>query len=287
MKLHRQAVLLLVTFLAIGSEYGPAQWQPTNAIFPIADIARGAIGRIREIKKGIRQHIKERMCEHFRQGRMYVEPCEQFHQKRPIVKEEVIIEEEVRHNRPPHRGGGGGGGYGRPPKRQEVIEETIYETQPSHNRPVSRGGGRGDGYGRPPKRPHRPKPKDSSEEEDDDYQVKPETVVKEMEDEGEEERKPPARKPLPGRRPNDREKQGRQTTGKRPEPRPSGKQDMGEPCQTSEGNRGLCMPATFCYSQYTNIEDYRANRCELGEGSPGICCPQEVPVVDAHGKHLN
>lgn len=329
------ALPLWLAAVVVMAVLGPAL---VSAFFPLdiaGNLAKGAIGEIRKIKHGIRQHIRQRMCERLRQGRVFMEPCEQYNNQggggnggngggggngypqkeeviieeyerpngrprgggrphsKPVVKEEVIIEEYQ-----PTGGGGGGGGYGRPPKKNQpvVVEETetTYVPQPSNNRPVYGGGGGGGGYGRPPRpRPQPPKPREEvSEESDGSYRVKPETVVKEMEDEGdnfhekvEEERKPPKKPNLPGRRPGN--KQGRQQQRPPPPPPPpqGGKANSpGEPCQTTEGLRGLCMPSAYCFSQYANMEDYRANRCEFSGGGGGICCPQEEPEVDVEGK---
>lgn len=302
------AVVVIVLLGAMDTNLFGSMISPASAFIPldVGGLARGAIGAIRGIKQGIRQHIRRRMCEKARQGRIYMEPCEEqggggggggYPQNQQQQPEEVVIEEYERPNRRPKHNrhhnkpvvkeeviveeyqpsGGGGGGYGRPPKKNQhvIVEETSYEAQPSNNR---------GSYGRPP---HRPRPKPREEVvivEEEPHRVKPETVVKEMEDEGdnfhdktEEDRRPPARKPnLPGRRPGD--KQGRQQQ-QRP---PQGKPAPGTPCQTTEGHRGLCMPAAYCFSQYSNIEDYRANRCELPAGS-GICCPQEETEVDVFG----
>ena len=106
MKLSMRAALLLVAFVALSTDQnGPVK--QTTAIFPLeiaGGLAKSAIGRIKEIRQGIRQHIRQRMCEVLRQGRVYVEPCDQL-QKKPEVTEEVVVEEY----RQPNRGGGGGG----------------------------------------------------------------------------------------------------------------------------------------------------------------------------------
>jgi len=123
-------------------------------------------------------------------------------------------------------------------------------------------------------------------EESEDYQVKPETVVKE-EGEEDDEQKPPPRKPLPGRRPpaGDKALSQKNRQPARPKPAPKKKPGQGDPCQTNEGVVGACMPAAYCYSQYSTVEYYRANMCEFSEGSgTGICCPREEPVLDAFGK---
>ena len=289
--LPQTVLLMVVVFIALSTnQYGPVT--QTSAIFPLdiaGGFARGAIGRIREIKQGIRSRIRQRMCEVLRHGRVYSEPCEQL-QKKPgggkVVKEEITIE-EYEQPKPNYGRGSGGGSYGRPPKKEVTVEETYYDTQASNNKPIYKDRAPGPGRGN-----NRPKPKqDSSEEDEDDkdYNVKPEKVAEDMEDEEDfSNKKPPPRRPLPGRRPSG-DKQGRQTGGgQRPKPRPA-KPDQGEPCQTTEGIAGLCMPATYCYSQYSNIEDYRANICKFEEslgltGGSGICCPREEPVLDAFGK---
>ena len=79
MKLSIRAAALLVAFVALSTDqYGPVK--QATAIFPLeiaGGLARGAIGRIKEIRQGIRQHIRQRMCEVLRQGKVYVEPCDQ------------------------------------------------------------------------------------------------------------------------------------------------------------------------------------------------------------------
>lgn len=49
----------------------------------------------------------------------------------------------------------------------------------------------------------------------------------------------------------------------------------GSQCQTKEGLEGVCQPATYCFSQYNNVEDYLQNRCKLNNGISGICCVKE------------
>lgn len=320
---------LLLTFLVLGGGGGPSSG-PTSvqAFLPIVgDLAKGVIGRLQDVRKGIRQHIRQRMCEFAKHGQIYVAPCEQQGQQhggqqngQKIIKEEVIIE-EYQPRRPgqqveeiiieEYRPGGGGGRKPAPPKPQpnQRQEEIDFETQASESRPIGRVPP--DNRGRPPPRP-KPAPKPEvevvEEQEDEVVRVKPEKVAKEEaddndDDQGDQNDQGNGRNPFPGNGKPDKSGKLRQgpAPGPKPVPKPKpvppgGKPapkprpGQGDPCQTNEGVVGLCMPATYCYSQYSTVEDYRANMCEFSEGSPfanggsGICCPQEEPVLDAFGK---
>ncbi|KAI2802967.1 hypothetical protein BLOT_007090 [Blomia tropicalis] len=299
MNMSIKLIFLLVAVLAFNAEfYGPER---RSASALLGDIAVGAIregiGRIRNLRKGIRQHIRQRMCEIVRQGKIYVEPCEngqyqqqqqgqqqqypqqqqqqqrQYQQQYPQtnqryeeeprtpIKEEVIIEEvrrPHRHHRNRHRNR-----HRDRPHKTVIVEETVVQ-------PVIRGGGR------------RQQERFQDESDVIEHRVQPETVVKEMEDEGEPIR---GRRPLPGgnRRPGGKAgKQTQNNNGGGPH-----RAGLGEPCQTNRGIAGLCMPPSYCYSQYSTVEDFRSNICELSINAPflpgrsGICCPKEEPAIDA------
>lgn len=50
---------------------------------------------------------------------------------------------------------------------------------------------------------------------------------------------------------------------------------FGSLCQTKEGLKGFCQPATFCFSQYNNLIEYDKNKCRQPNGLFGICCPKD------------
>ena len=54
------------------------------------------------------------------------------------------------------------------------------------------------------------------------------------------------------------------------------KEETGKPCQTSDGLVGECESASYCFSQFNDIQDYIANRCQQPNGAQGVCCPKEV-----------
>ena len=203
----------------------------------------------------------------------------------------------------PQPGGPRGKGYGRPPTRhqpqQSIREETEVIIEKEHK--PNRGGG---GYGRPPPKhhPHQPKPRINDDyindsDETVEVNIKPETVAKEVIDDNDEiddatdrgrqnnqkldklvigggrSNRPHPQKPKPN--------QLNRQQGGRPQP------NNNDPCQTTDSLVGFCMPASYCYSQFSTLEEYRANICEFSENSPfnngggGICCPKDEPVLDA------
>lgn len=288
-----------------------------SAFLPIlGDIARDTIGTIGQIGKKIHTRLNEhrrekalnpvaklgvvkdaliedyvenhdkrvnRVCEYLRRGKLYRGPCLQDgNQQEESAQEgeysrpdQVVKEEEITIIEKP-RGGGRRGGRRRgqgPHRRPDQVEEITIIENP-------RGVGRGRGHrGR---RPHqRP---DQIEEitiiekpsrkpvviDEGTHRVQPETVVEEEEDSR-------PRPPIHSGR--GRGKNGQQQ---------SQQQRPGQTvCRTNDGLEGMCMPPSYCFSQYSDIDDYRQNFCQL-DGSnrrPGVCCPQDgQTTADKYGE---
>lgn len=289
-----------VSFIALGLLVLMCRLDRTIAHLPIGAIVKDTIGAVVGVRNRIREklanregpptqieaikdirdafvedyvenrdHRAQKMCEYLKQGQLYRGPCPtnpnrghtQVPQGNYGSESEVVSHQRLQNRGGPNRRG-----------QSEVIEIEIV--------PENRGGGRRGGRGRRPNRKgnnygpngnqrntpiiHQPNQRNPLEIEVDDqsYVVRPETIVEEVDDDEEDFDRPSNRR-------GNRRNNGRQ----------NGKPKH-KPCLTTESIPGLCMPPAYCYSQYTKLEDYRANICEITNdptlpSGKGICCPRK------------